>query len=554
MQIKFRSGIVPAQSAIGNANKPMDDVPARDAKNVRFSDHRSLSSKSHGKDRDKTSRGRDVGGWGSSSKRSSKSNEIRTPELHTSKQKSSNRSSTSTSHRRKYEEQMKRHSAFKPPPNDRASAERSRRSKISSSGRNASKRSRNKHEVDDSDDDGAAKKSRHEKPGRFETEEKEERARRRPPEFQEVVMDGKRLRLKKFDPQMMMKIAKNPSVASVAKRGSGKSVALRHIMRSYGYIPGGIVMSRSERLNNDFKTFFRDLFIYEDYDSEAVKKLLERQEMIKEKNAKRIARGKRPIDTRVWVIMDDCLASKASWAKDEGLLEIMMNGRHYDIFYILTMQYPLGIGPELRTNFDFILLFGENFANIRRKIYDHYCGVFPTYNAFERIFTKVTANFGCMVLNNREKSIHLEDLVYWWRADPSEAKAFVGSRSFNKYHEVWYDKEYRKRAKAGNDGYFDTDCLLGKKRQATAFDIDLADADDPPPRSRKSKGSGTGGKAAKIGTKSIRVEIAHEAASGGSSGRHSRDSKHSNNSKRSRVSSASDSDSDSDSGSSCSSE
>ena len=50
-----------------------------------------------------------------------------------------------------------------------------------------------------------------------------------------------------------------------------------------------------------------------------------------------------------FVILDDCLFD-ASWTRDKMMRLLFMNGRHWKIMLVITMQYPLGIPPTLRTN------------------------------------------------------------------------------------------------------------------------------------------------------------------------------------------------------------
>ncbi len=298
--------------------------------------------------------------------------------------------------------------------------------------------------------------------------------------IKEVYVDGKKLVLKKFDVKKMTKMAENPAVVMIAKRGSGKSVAVGEIMRLNSDIPGGIVISRTEKMSPFFKKFFPDIFIYNTYESCILDTLLERQAIMKQKK-ERYLRKRRKVDSRAWLIMDDCLSVKGTWAKDEGIMEVMLNGRHYDLFFILTMQYPLGIGPDLRSNFDFIFIFGENYVNIRKKIFDHYAGMFPTFEAFQYVFAKCTKGHSCMVINNRLKSDHIPDLVYWWQAtDPkkqpiySEKDRYIGHRSFRKYHEEHYeDKNFRGRQRKTETV---VDKMMGKRRRMQHFDVELADS------------------------------------------------------------------------------
>ena len=49
------------------------------------------------------------------------------------------------------------------------------------------------------------------------------------------------------------------------------------------------------------------------------------------------------IDPRAFLI-DDCLYDQ-SWIRDTNIRSLFMNGRHYKILFIITMQYALGIPP-----------------------------------------------------------------------------------------------------------------------------------------------------------------------------------------------------------------
>ena len=61
------------------------------------------------------------------------------------------------------------------------------------------------------------------------------------------------------------------------------------------------------------------------------------------------------------------MSSKGSWIKDPNILELFFNGRHHHISFILTMQFSLGIPPEMRSNFDYIFLLAEDFISNRKR-------------------------------------------------------------------------------------------------------------------------------------------------------------------------------------------
>ena len=74
-----------------------------------------------------------------------------------------------------------------------------------------------------------------------------------------------------------------------------------------------------------------------------------------EENKIRVTGKKKPKDDAIMIIMDDCMSSKHLWLNDPNVLSIFNEGRHYQLTFILAMQYCIGIQPELRNNFDFIL-------------------------------------------------------------------------------------------------------------------------------------------------------------------------------------------------------
>ena len=129
-----------------------------------------------------------------------------------------------------------------------------------------------------------------------------------------------------------------------------------------------------------------------------------------------IKAGNRDIDPRVFLIFDDCLHDN-TWKKEKGMRSVFMNGRHFKIFFILTMQYVLGIPPNLRTNIDFTFILRENNQSNRRRLYEHYAGIFPSFPIFCAVLDQCTENYECLVIDNTTKSNRLEDQVYWYKAE-----------------------------------------------------------------------------------------------------------------------------------------
>jgi hypothetical protein len=114
--------------------------------------------------------------------------------------------------------------------------------------------------------------------------------------------------------------------------------------------------------------------------------------------------------------MDDCLYDN-DWKKDKVIREIFMNGRHWGCFFILSMQYAIGIPPNLRSNIDWVFLLRENIVQNRKKLYENYAGMFHTFEMFAQTMDECTENFECLVIHNGSKSNKLEDQVFWYKAE-----------------------------------------------------------------------------------------------------------------------------------------
>lgn len=106
-----------------------------------------------------------------------------------------------------------------------------------------------------------------------------------------------------------------------------------------------------------------------------------------------------------------------NFAKDKEFAEIMFNGRHYSIGYIMTMQFSLGISPSLRSNFDYVFLFEDENVSNKKRIYEHYAGMFPDFKSFKRVYDVLTRDGGCMVIMNRGLGLRkgLCDKIAWYK-------------------------------------------------------------------------------------------------------------------------------------------
>lgn len=113
------------------------------------------------------------------------------------------------------------------------------------------------------------------------------------------------------------------------------------------------------------------------------------------------------------------------------------------------MQFPLGIAPDLRSQFDYIFLLYNDTINNLKRLYEHYAGVFPTFQSFREIFGQLTDDYGAMVLVNRGNDREFSKKVYFYKApyDPSRKPKMFGCPEFIKYHTKNYNSHWVDQAK-----------------------------------------------------------------------------------------------------------
>jgi len=242
------------------------------------------------------------------------------------------------------------------------------------------------------------------------------------------------LELKKFDMKRITFLKdenKGPVIVLIGRRDTGKSYLVRDLLYHHRDIPIGTVISGTEAGNGFYSSHVPKLFIHDEYSSNIIENILKRQKSVMKEVQKQIQMYKSSkIDPRTFVILDDCLYDN-SWAKDKLMRLLFMNGRHWKVLLILTMQYPLGILPNLRTNIDYVFILREPYIANRKRIYENYAGMFPTFESFCQVMDQCTENYECLVIDNNVKSNKLSEQIFWYKADSTIRHDFkLGAKEF----------------------------------------------------------------------------------------------------------------------------
>jgi len=245
------------------------------------------------------------------------------------------------------------------------------------------------------------------------------------------------IQLRKFKPE---NISDDKVCVFIGKRGTGKSTLVTDIMYHKKHLPAGVVMSATEEGNHHYKQFIPDLFIYGDYDKDAIDRVLERQKKL-------VGAGRK--DNGAFILLDDCMYDR-KFMKDPCIRQCFMNGRHWKLFFMLTMQYCMDLTPDLRANVDYVFILRENVIQNREKLYKSFFGIFPTFDIFNQVMSSCTENYECLVLDNTSKSNKIQDCVFWYKA--KIRKNFkIGSDSLWRHHKTNYNTNHSRTSEQSNN-------------------------------------------------------------------------------------------------------
>ena len=248
------------------------------------------------------------------------------------------------------------------------------------------------------------------------------------------------VRLRKFDMKM---IPQDAVCVFIGRRRTGKSTLVKDLLFHHQNIPMGTVISGTEESNSFYGKIIPPIFIHGEYNAAILQNFVKRQKLITSK-IQQIENARVPgqpivkskLDPRSFMILDDCLYDD-SWIHDKNIRYLFLNGRHQKVFFLITMQYPLGIPPVLRTNVDYVFILREPYVSNRKRIFDNFGAAFPNFEFFCQIMDQCTENFECLVMNNNTRSNKLEDAIFWYKA-AIQPDFRIGAPEFWQHNATFY--------------------------------------------------------------------------------------------------------------------
>ena len=193
----------------------------------------------------------------------------------------------------------------------------------------------------------------------------------------------------------------------IGARNTGKTVLLRDILyKMRRHIDFAVAMTTTVSTAEMLKKVLPPKLVHSDgYDPECAEKFLQCSKTLVRKGTKR----------KMALILDDCMFD-TTVMKSKCQRELHLNGRHYHTSVFNTTQYVMAIPPLIRSNIDYVIALKEPVKANRRKLYEYFYGVFPSFEEFESTFAACTDNYGCMVLDRTKGDTSLRSMIRFYRA------------------------------------------------------------------------------------------------------------------------------------------
>ncbi len=224
-------------------------------------------------------------------------------------------------------------------------------------------------------------------------------------------------------------------ITVIGRPGSGKTYLITSLLyEKRASFPVGLVMSGTEDSNHHYSNIFPSLFVYNRLDIPVLKRFINRQKLAR----------KYLENSWALLLLDDCMDDPRMFNSPlfQGLYK---NGRHWNMLFIMSMQYCMDIKPVIRTNVDGVFILREPSVRTRKLIYENYAGIIPTFSLFCAVLDQITTDFTALYINNRIQSNNWQDCVFWYRGKDVPNNFRFGSTDYHRFNRTRFNEEYEEK-------------------------------------------------------------------------------------------------------------
>ena len=213
------------------------------------------------------------------------------------------------------------------------------------------------------------------------------------------------LQIQRWDPSTL---GKHPRILLVGRSGSGKSVALMDILSHMAdSIDLCLLFSPTTDSIDSFRKVAPTSCIHPGgLNLEVVETALRlNRENAERKKAREL-----------FIVADDVAATDKKLLSSPVMRDGLMNGRHASCGWAISLQYCMDVPVDARSQFQIIVVCAENNQMNRRRIWQQFAGVVPTYRQFDTIMQTATQDHSCLIIDNTNPSATIQTSLFHWKA------------------------------------------------------------------------------------------------------------------------------------------
>lgn len=208
------------------------------------------------------------------------------------------------------------------------------------------------------------------------------------------------------------------TISIFGTRRTGKTTLAKHILvagQERGLIGGAAVITGS-KLDQSWYDMFPYAQIYETNQALSFFAQLKKRQFYL---TNLLLSGKKlPKDMpyQFTVILDDFIHDRSLARYSTELIEAFVNFRHYGVAVIVLSQYPTGVGPIIRSNSDFVVIFPQNGLAAKKTLINDHLEFLPDFRLSMSLLDKATKDFRCLIIHKTDSNLEPDEQISWFRA------------------------------------------------------------------------------------------------------------------------------------------
>ena len=201
-------------------------------------------------------------------------------------------------------------------------------------------------------------------------------------------------------------IDKGTNTIICGRRLTGKSQLLCEILQSRP--DAKVAIFASKYVAPSYKKYFAPDQVHEQFDSKALKTLLDQQYQQQQDYAS---------STELVIAFDDVRAANRDLWRDPFIRETIRYGSSLGITAIFLIQYAGQLDDMFKRNIDYVFCFRDNIIDNQKLMFTEFAGMFPSFHEFKVVLDECIAEpYRCLVFDLKTPRKDPRQSVFWYKA------------------------------------------------------------------------------------------------------------------------------------------